>query len=152
MNAAVVDSSTLISMAWAGILDLLGRSPIPLIVPSAVHQETVQQGRVQGHSDAEAIESAVARLEIRACGEQGSVDDRVLELGREVGLLITNDVALGRRASNLGVGWLRTADLVVVCARLNRITPERALAALQGLFSSGRITKELLDDYRKELA
>lgn len=67
-------------------------------------------------------------------------------------MLITNDVALGRRASNLGVGWLRTADLVVVCARLNRITPERGLAALQGLFSSGRITKELLDDYRRELA
>ena len=65
--------------------------------------------------------------------------------------MITNDVALGRRALNLGVGWLRTADLVVVSARLNRITPERGRAALQSLHDSGRITPELLDAYRKEL-
>lgn len=149
---AVVDSSTLISLAWAGILDLIGISSIHLIVPSEVYEETVGQGRVRGHVDAAAIESAVASLESRAAGQAGSVDAKVLNLGREVGLLITNDVALGRRAANLGIGWLRTADLVVACARLNRIPAQRARAALQSLHDTGRITQELLEAYRRELA
>lgn len=148
---AVLDTSTLISLAWAGVLDVLRASPLSLIVPSEVYSEAVEQGRIGGHADAAAIESAVAPLEIRSSGQTGSVDERVLDLGRRVGLLITNDVALGRRAANLGAGWLRTADLVIVCARLDKIPVDRARAALRSLHDAGRITPELLEAYVKEL-
>lgn len=122
-----------------------------LIVPEEVYTEAVEDGRAGGHADAAAIESAVEPLEIRASGQTGSVDERVLYLSRRVGLLITNDVSLGRRAANLGIGWLRTADLVLACFRLGAINTDRARAALQGLHGAGRITPELLEAYSKEL-
>jgi rRNA-processing protein FCF1 len=149
---AVVDSSTLISLAWAGVLDLLACSPLDLIVPADVRQETIAEGLARGHADATAIEGAVRTLESRPNVEGGTVDERVLHLSREVGLLITNDVALGRRAANLGAGWLRTADLVVLCVRSGRVTTRRGRAALQALHDSGRITLALLEAYREELA
>ncbi|MQB02191.1 MAG: hypothetical protein GEU78_18395 [Actinobacteria bacterium] len=148
---AVLDSSTLISLAWSGLLDMLRRCPLDLVVPSEVRQETVVEGLARGHPDAAAIEVAVAPLESVAAHETSSVDEAVLHLGRTVGLVCTNDVALGRRAANLGIGWLRTADLVVLCVRSGRISPERGSASLQALRSTGRITENLLDDYLKEL-
>lgn len=148
---AVLDSSTLISLAWAGLLDLLGHCPLELIVPFEVREETVTEGLARGHADAAAIEAAVAPLKDQPAGAADSVDDAVLRLSRFVGTLITNDVALGRRAANLGAGWLRTADLIVLCVRSRRIEPERGLAALHSLYSAGRITADLLDAYRKEL-
>lgn len=148
---AVLDASTLISLAWAGQLDLLRHCPLELVVPAEVQQETVTAGLTRGHSDAAAIETAIAPLESQPPGAAGSADAAVLHLSRSMGTLITNDVALGRRAANLGAGWLRTADLVVLCVRSDRIASERGLAALQSLYSAGRITADLLDAYRKEL-
>lgn len=129
----------------------MGVSPVRLIVPEEVYTEAVKEGRAGGHADASAIESAVKPLEIRSSGQTGSVDERVLYLSRIVGLLITNDVALGRRAANLGIGWLRTADLVLACLRLGTINKDRARAALQSLHDAGRITPELLKAYSKEV-
>lgn len=148
---AVVDSSTLISLAWAGQLDLLRLCPLELVVPIEVQRETVTEGLARGHADAAAIAEAVAALEAREAGEASSVDAAVLRLGQSVGTLVTNDVALGRRAANLGAGWLRTADLVVLCVRSGRIDADRGLAAVQALHSARRITADLLEAYAKEL-
>jgi len=133
------------------VLDVLQHCPLELIVPHEVRQEAVVEGLACGHADAAAIEAAVVPLGSMGSAETASVDAAVLDLGRTVGTLCTNDVALGRRAANLGAGWLRTADLVVLCVRSGGMDTERGLAALQALYSAGRITVDLLAAYRKEL-
>lgn len=148
---AVVDSSVLISLAWAGLLHLLQRSPLDLVVPAEVHGETVLQGLARGYADAAAIEGAIAPLASEATGVVDDVDGAVLRLGADVGVLLTNDVALGRRAANLGAGWLRTADFVVLCALRGRIGLDEGRAGLRALHDAGRITRDLLEAYEKEL-
>lgn len=151
-----VDSSTLISLAWAGQLELLSHTPIPLVVPSEVRQETVIDGLARGYPDAAAIEQALKTVsdpteEAGNPADIHPVDHAVLKAGRRHGALLTNDLALGRRAANLGVQWLRTADLVVLCVRTSKVSSQRGIAALKALHGAGRITESLLNAYLEEL-
>ncbi|MFL6130470.1 MAG: hypothetical protein ACJ73E_15590 [Mycobacteriales bacterium] len=69
-----------------------------------------------------------------------TVDEAVLAVGRRYGLLVTNDLALGRRAANLSVRWLRTADRVELCVRTGRISADRGVTAVRALRSAGRLS------------
>jgi predicted nucleic acid-binding protein len=151
-----LDSSTLISLAWAGQLELLSHAPIPLIIPDEVRHETVTEGLARGYPDAAAIEQAIKTIpsatpEPGRSSEPQPIDHAVLEAGRLHGALATNDLALGRRAANLGVQWLRTADLVVLCVRAGAVSEVRGVAALKALRSAGRITEDLLIAYLEDL-
>lgn len=148
---AVVDSSCLISLAWAGLLDLLGCAPVDLVVPGEVVRETVEDGLGQGYPDAAAIGAAVKPLTIAEPIDADTVDESVLAVGRLHGIVITNDLALGRRAANVGLRWLRTADLVVLCVRTDRIGRARGAAAVRALRGAGRITDDLARAYLEEL-
>lgn len=148
-----MDSATLISLAWAGQLVLLSRAPIEFVIPAEVRQETVVDGFDRGYPDAVAIELAIK--ELPATGESvsaDSVDSAVLQAGRTHGALLTNDLALGRRAANLGARWLRTGDLVVLCVRTGRLDTAGGAAALRALHDAGRLTDDLLDAYLEELS
>jgi predicted nucleic acid-binding protein len=152
-----VDSSTLISLAWAGQLELLSRTPVPLIVPTEVRHETVAEGLARGYPDAAAIEQAIKTIpspatELDRPADSHPIDHAVLEAGRVHGALATNDLALGRRAANLGVQWLRTADLVVLCVRTSTVSKGRGVAALRALRSAGRLTEDLLNAYLEDLS
>lgn len=152
-----VDSSTLISLAWAGQLELLSHTPLPLIVPHEVRHETVTEGLARGYPDAAAIEQAIKAIPSptpepdRPAGSH-PIDHAVLDAGRTHGALATNDLALGRRAANLGVQWLRTADLVLLCVRTSTIDKDRGVAALKALRSAGRLTEDLLHAYLEDLS
>jgi hypothetical protein len=153
----VLDSSSLISLAWSGQLELLKRTPMPLVIPVAVHQETVTEGLARGYADAAGIEQAIKAIpeaDTDSAAEAGVevVDHVVLVAGQEHGALLTNDIALGRRAANHGVRWLRTADFVVLCVRTDRLSTEEGITAIRALRSAGRITDALLDDYLEELS
>jgi predicted nucleic acid-binding protein len=148
---AVLDSSTLISLAWAGQLELLERVPLELVVPAEVVAETVAAGLDHGHPDAAAIETALKSVDVADPVAAATVDEAVLAVGRRHGLLVTNDLALGRRAANLSVRWLRTADLVVLCVRTGAVTATGGGAAIRALRSAGRITDGLARTYLKEL-
>lgn len=87
-----------------------------------------------------------------AVREANTADEAVLDAAAQIGVLLTNDVALGRRAANLGVRWLRTADLVVLCVRASRLDTQGGFRALDALSSAGRISEQLLIDYRKEVS
>lgn len=148
---AVLDSSSLISLAWAGALDLLDNLPVDLVVPAEVARETVEQGLSGGYADAAAIESAIKRLQVAEAVDADTVDDSVLAVSREHGVLITNDLTLGRRASNVGVRWLRTGDLLILGFRTGSVGQTRAVAVVRALRSSGRITEYLARAYLREL-
>jgi rRNA-processing protein FCF1 len=148
---AVLDSSTLISLAWAGLLQLLLDAPLDLVVPAEVVQETVDEGLDHGYADAAAIGAVVKALATTDPAGTRTVDEAVLTVGRQHGLLITNDLALGRRAANSSVRWLRTADLVVLCVRTGRISADQGGAAVRALRSAGRLTDELARTYLEEL-
>jgi predicted nucleic acid-binding protein len=149
---AVVDSSTWISLARSGLLALLDSAGIDAVLPQGVREETVDAGRAGGHADAAAIEPALARHELRAASPTaGNVDAEVLGLSREVGALIANDAALGRRARSLGSRWLSTADLVVLAVRIGTISRVEGERDLDALLAAGRIDDDLADAYREEL-
>ncbi|HZI97284.1 MAG TPA: hypothetical protein VFD41_07130 [Actinomycetales bacterium] len=149
---AVVDSSTWISLARSGLLPLLGQVDLEPVVPAVVHDECVRAGLAGGHADAAAIESVLERLEVvGTAAEPDSADAAVLHAARDVGALVTNDLALGRRARSLGVAWLRTADLVVWAVRTTGMSAEAGRRAIQTLTTAGRLGDELAQDYLEEL-
>jgi len=148
----VVDSSTLISLARAGLLDLLRRLPLESVVIDTVRAETVAGGLAAGYADAAAIEAALAGLPVQETSPTpGSADAAVLIAAQGAGGLVANDLALGRRARNLGLAWLRTADLVVLVVRSSVLSRREGLQALDALEAAGHLTPGLAAAYREEV-
>ena len=149
---AVIDSSTWISLARAGLLQVLRAAAVDPVLLDVVHTEIVDEGRRGGHADAAALAAAVAGMSPTYTGRgNAAVDARVLEGAQAVGLLIANDLALGRRARSLGVAWIRTADLVLIAVQNGSMSVVEGTDALQALLDSGRITPELADAYKAQL-
>lgn len=131
---------------------MLRHSPFEVVVLDAVRAETVDAGLAAGQADASAIATAIVTIAVRETPSGPTpVDAVVLDAAVGAGVLITNDLALGRRARNLGARWLRTADFVVLLARPDRITVPEARRAVLALADAGRITSELAGDYLEDL-
>lgn len=147
----IIDSSSLISLARSGLLSLLARLPVEPAIAGVVEREAVEQGLARGYADAAAIESAVASFPRVATKGAVSADAEVLNAAQESGVLVANDLALGRRAHNLGVKWLRTADLVLLLVETKAMTSREAREAISALTAAGRLTEELSAEYLEEL-
>lgn len=148
----VVDSSTWISLARSGQLSLAGRLPIELLLLDVIRREVVAQGRAAGHADAEIIEAALELWPVTdAPPGSATVDAAVLAAARRAEGLISNDLALGRRARSLAVPWLRTADLVVLAVRSSVLQAAEGRRSIDALEAAGRISPELGEAYRREL-
>ena len=149
---AVVDSSAWISLARSGLLTVLARVDLDPVLLDVVRAECVAAGLATGYADAAVIETAMDRLEVQPTrGHPVGVDAGVLESARGVGALVTNDLALGRRARSLGLVWLRTADLIVWSVRSGRMSASEGRRAVQALVAAGRITPDLAKDYLEEM-
>lgn len=148
----VLDSSSLISLARAGLLSLLQKLPVQPVIVDVVEAEVVDDGLARGHPDAAAIEGAIGALPRRSTPSGlASADAAVLEAARGVGTLVANDLALGRRARNLGVRWLRTADLVVLLAATGAMREDDARDAITSLADAGRLSPDLAGAYLEDL-
>ncbi len=147
----VLDTSSLISLAWAGRLPLLSLLPVEPVILDSVFTEAVTQGRTRGHADAAAIESALVDLERIHDEPVGSVDARVVRAAEQVGTVVANDQALGRRAASCGARWLRTADLVLIGFHTERLSAQSARSAVLALHGAGRLTERLRDEYLEVL-
>ncbi|MBA2530230.1 MAG: hypothetical protein H0V19_09785 [Euzebyales bacterium] len=147
-----IDSSTVISLAWAGLLRLLADAPFTVTVPQVVQHETVTDALAAGHADAAAIQAALAPFRTVTAPEGATADEAVLATAHLTGILLSNDAALGRRAANSGITWLRTADMVVLYARLGLLARRDAAGALDALHAAGRITADLLSASLEELS
>jgi rRNA-processing protein FCF1 len=150
MNA-VIDSSTLISLARTGLLPLLAQTPLVPIVLDVVWRETVDAGLAGSHPDLAAIETTISRLPVRPTPPSSApVDAAVLAATREIGILVTNDLALGRRARNIGQRWLRTTDLIALAIDAGTLSAGEGRRAILALLDAGRITSELANAYLEE--
>jgi predicted nucleic acid-binding protein len=147
----VIDSSTLISLARAGLLDVLSRLPGEVVILDVVWDEVVVAGRSGQHADAIAIEHALDDRPRRRADPAKTVDESVLLAAREDGTLVCNDLTLGRRARNVGARWVRTADLLVLQARSGSASGQVSIAGIEALFAAGRISEQLRDDYLETL-
>lgn len=103
--------------------------------------------------DATAIETATSAFTVRSTARLlgHSVDTVVVEAAAKVGLLISNDRALGRRARNLGAHWLRTADVVVLLQERRTLDAVEARAAIVALRDTKRISEGLADTYLDQI-
>lgn len=109
-------------------------------------------GRRLLYADATSIETALQDMEITGGGSgYTGADAAVLAGAEQVGMLICNDLTLGRRARNLGVRWLRTADLVVAAFQQGAFDADTARGAFVALRDSGRITEDLAHVYLEEI-
>lgn len=147
----VLDSSTLISLARAGLLPLLGALPFQLVVLDVVWDEVVVAGRAGMHADAVAIEQALAAWPRQEAPRARTIDEAVLLAAADDGALACNDLTLGRRARNLGARWVRTADLLVLLARSGATAHAEAASGVHALYSAGRISLQMRDDYLEVL-
>jgi len=149
---AVIDSSSWISLARAGLLDLLRAVAVEPVLLDVVHAEIVDEGRRGGHPDAAALTAAVAGVRVTTTtGRERAVDARVLDAAQDIGVLIANDLALGRRARSLGVAWIRSADVILLAVRSGSVSSREGLDGLRALEDTGRITSELAEAYREQL-
>ncbi len=148
---AVVDSSTWISCARAGLLSLVDHCAFDVIILDVVHAEAVTAGVAGGYADATAVEAALAGRLVTVAPAAATPDAAVLQAASEADVLVTNDLALGRRARNMGIAWLRTADLVIFAVRTGGISAREGTAGLAALRDAGRITAGLAEDYLEEL-
>ncbi len=152
LAGVVLDSSTLISLARAGLLPVLTRLPFELVVLDVVWEEVVVAGRSGLHADAVAIEQALADRPRQIAPDANTVDEAVLLAAVDDGILACNDLTLGRRARNLGARWVRTADLLVILVRSGAVAITEAASGIEALFNAGRISQAMRDDYLEVLA
>ncbi|MGH9041518.1 MAG: hypothetical protein ACRDZ3_14945 [Acidimicrobiia bacterium] len=117
-----------------------------------VWAETVAAGRAGGYADAAALEAAFAGHELVAAPAASHVDAAVLAAAVSgPGALVANDLALGRRARNLGVTWIRTADLAVIGVATGAFGADDGKAAIISLRDSGRMAGDLAAAYLEEM-
>jgi rRNA-processing protein FCF1 len=147
----VVDSSTLISLARAGLLGALSRLPVEPVILDVVWDEVVIAGRSGQHADAVAVEHALGGRPRQKASVANTVDEAVFLAARDDGVLVCNDLTLGRRARNVGARWIRTADLLVLQLRSGSGSRQEAVAGIEALFAAGRISEQLRDEYVETL-
>lgn len=148
----VIDSSSLISLAWSGLLPLLEQLPVSTTIIDSVYEESVTDALAKGHADAAAIEHALRGAERIDDPVGETVDEMVVAAAQAVGTVITNDLVLGRRSRNVGTTWLRTADLVLMARQTGVLEMAACGAAITALHDAGRITDALRDAYQRELS
>lgn len=148
---AVVDSSSWISLARAGLLEVLRSVSVEPVLLDVVHAEIVDEGRRGGYPDATALSAAVDGIPQTPTTGTAPIDSRILDAAQMVGMLIANDLALGRRARSLGIAWIRTADLIILAVKKGSMSARDGIEGLGALEASGRITRELADAYREQL-
>src|SRR3989304_4426447 len=101
----VFDSTVLINLAKARLLESLRNLPEALIVPREIHGETVVEGQRLAHPDAQAIVAALGAGILRLRGGTGHVLARLLRTG-----ILTQREARTHLDRMIAKGWWVTVE------------------------------------------
>lgn len=108
---AASDAGPLIWLGKCGILLLLEKLYSEILIPEAVHEESVSSGLEMGFEDAQAIEKAMEEVWIKVCGTSerftGEVEGAETRLDIELGRGEREAIAL---ASERGISTFLTND------------------------------------------
>ncbi len=157
VDALVLDSSALVTLAQADALPLLRLSAHEAVTVPEVYRETVEAGLARGHPDALAIREAFERglIRVRGAGPSGATaegrhaDPLVLALAERMGAaaLLVNDRSLFRRAFTLGLPAQLTIEFVQDLLRGGKITRPFRDSLLQKFIARGRYTSEFIEAF-----
>ena len=151
--SVVADATILIYLAKIDRLDLLDTLFDRVLVPEAVYEEVVTQGREQGYADALTIDEATDEYpsvqlpsddaadrtaEIRGSTDLGRGEVAAIALAlAEDARCLTDDHAARRSAESLGVTVGGTIYVLLEALQADRLSHEEYIASLEALDESG---------------
>lgn len=166
MNS-IIDTSTLISLARIGYLEIIPRLKIDVVLPDDVYEEAVIKGEERGIADATVIKNFITNHKIKVIHTERSQikvvrqklkkilakgDESVLSLAIKAKAkeVITNDDGLGKIAMALGFAVNGTPDLLMKGLR-ERVLDFREFEALvRGLVIENRLSSVIAELYLLE--
>lgn len=153
----MVDSSSLVTLARCGAIELVELWPDPVVTVQEVYRETVEVGSRQGYPDAAAIRETFARGRIgirpvaggERIGGMGAADWLLLQLAQETpgAEILANDHPLLRKAEQRGLPAFYTAEFVWELGRRGRLRPVRRDALLRDFVADGRYTEDFMNAF-----
>lgn len=154
---AVIDSSTLISLAKIDALWVFGKIDCELFCPEEVYEECVIQGALGGRVDAIIIkrlfdEKTVIALNVFArqnFSGLSCVDGLVLSLAlqEKVSLVFANDTKLARRAELAGIESRGSPDILLRMRRKGLLDDEKYISLIMGLGAKMRLSADNVIKY-----
>lgn len=151
----VVDSSSLITLAGAGAIQLLARANAPVVTVPEVYRETVETGKARAFPDAGEIAGGFEKglISIRAprgtrrIGGVSPVDSRVLLLAEEIqgAILLVNDQTLLRKAEQRGIASQFTAEFVRDLQAGGKISRRDRDRLFEAFLANGRYSEPFLE-------
>ena len=135
----VVDSSAIIPLIKIGRLDLIKKLFTKVIIPSAVWEEVVEEGKKEGRPLGEFEKGKDVWFKVENIQED-EADAAVVNLAKKKkDILLTNDAAVYYTgiSSNVKSWWLTT--LLLVCVKKKKISKEEAEYILLELVNSAGI-------------
>jgi len=163
----VIDTSTLISLAKIGNLELLPRLRRNIVLPEVVFEEAVTGGEEKGIADAMVIKGfietsglKILRSKIRSDedlrkqikGNLAKGDEAVLSLplSEKASEIITNDDGLCKIAMGLGIRVVSSPDLLMEALRKGVMDLQDFEISLRGLVVENRLSAAVAEFYLME--
>ena len=162
----VTNSSTLISLAKIGRLDMLKGLGSEIIAPEYVYEESVGEGKKKQFTDATVIESLFSENTIkpkavtkrsweaakRKLGKELKTGDHsVISLALQVNAkeVLTDDDDLAKIAEALGMQVTSSADIILKHLKDKEVEVEEFQSLINDLVAKNRISLKVSEEYLK---
>ncbi len=160
------NSSTLISLAKIGRLDMLKEMKSEIISPEFVYKETVEEGKRKQIMDALLIEKVFVENTIKTRKIEKKFWNKVKKtLGRELNEgdhsvvslaiqtnaneVLTDDDNLARVVETLGMKSVSSADIILVQLKDKKINLNEFQELIRDLVFKNRINQKIAEEYLK---
>jgi predicted nucleic acid-binding protein len=146
----VIDSSTLISLAKIGKLELLEKVGFQLYSPPEVFTETTEQAILHGSIEGLEIKKLFTQKTIhQQKGKKNTIkgisstDAKVVQLAESLQAgILANDTTLGRKARIQDLTAMGTPDILLLAKEKNILTEKEFKSNIKELVAKKRLSKK----------